>query len=352
MEVKGNYKEIKKLVKVALDAGVSVFVKGHPGVGKSAMARELASEYQLELVDIRLSQIDPSELVGIKMIDKETNKVKHYYPEWAPFNEPKFIFFDEFNAGVTKLHQAVAYEIVLDRKISNKRFHPDTKIMAAGNLAEDNAIVTSLSSALNNRFVHFVLEPDVDTWLEWARNSGISPEMRGYIAFMGLKGLYNYKEDSDAFPTPRSVANADKLYQIAKDRNLTEYEIKMLVASAIGYGDAVQFMEFVKIFKEIDINKIIITGELPQNKEPSFLYALVYALSNHISSKFTPKEIVKYINPISKLLLSIPQEYVVVFLKELSNNKEIFTPFIKHLTNNPAFQSIVNNIISSLIEFA
>lgn len=38
------------------------FIKGSPGLGKSAMVKQLAKKYNLKLIDIRLGQVDPTDL--------------------------------------------------------------------------------------------------------------------------------------------------------------------------------------------------------------------------------------------------------------------------------------------------
>lgn len=348
---KGNYKTIKRLARTALESNLSVLILGHPGVGKSTMARELAQEFNLPLIEIRLAHVDPSELVGVQMPDKDTRKLVWYVPEWVPVDKPAFVFLDEINAGVTKLHQAAAYQIVLDRRAGAATFHPETKIMAAGNLEEDNAIVTPLSQALNNRFVHFQLEPEVETWLEWAAKAGISPLTRAFIHFRGLQALYNNTGEA-AFPTPRSVAMADKLYQAAKQNKMKKYEIKQLIASTIGEGMAVQFVEFEELYSAIDLDRAVKTGEInTSSRETSFYYALAYGASTYVREKFTAKDIDKYYNGIITLLKKIPQEYITLFLKETSLKKATFDRLASFLSRDPVFSRILDEILTSIAEF-
>lgn len=343
---KGDYKSVKKLVKTVLEEKISVLLLGHPGCGKSTMAKELAQEFGLPLEEIRLAQRDPYDIAGGWVPERENKKLMHYISEWAPIEEPKFLFLDEFNAAITKLHQAAAYEIILDRKIGGYRFHEDTRIMAAGNLEEDNAIVSSLSSALLNRLAIFQLEPDVDTWLEWAKRSGISPITRAYISFRGIKGLYNYIPDQKTFPTPRSIAMADKLFQAGIRKSMKDHEIKGLLTSVIGEGDAVQYVAFWKVYKDIDALHVIKTGEVPQNREPSFLYALTYSIATHVE-KMKAKEILNYKHSILKFLKKIPHEYVVLFIREVSNH-EVFSILSEVMQQDQDFKRVINEIIDSL----
>lgn len=344
---KGNYKEVKSLVKVALKSKISVLVLGHPGVGKSTMAKELAEEFGLPLVEKRLSQVDPTELVGIQV--PKDGKVVTLVPDWVPIEKPVFLFLDEINAGVTKLHQAAAYQILLDRAAGNAKFHPDTVIMAAGNLEEDNAIVVPLSSALNNRVAHFILEPDVDTWLEWAQKQGISPEMRGYISFRGIKGLYN-NTGAPAFPSPRTIAMADRLYQEAKANKLKSNQIKGLIQSVIGEGDAVQFMAFVETYGQIDFKEVLTTGNI-QSQERSFIYALIFGLSTYLAEKVQPKEVKKYKEGLLRILKNISHEYTVLFLRELKHKSALLNEIINIISSDPDMRSIIDRLINDVMIF-
>ena len=352
--IKGNYRTVKELAKTALDAGLSVLVLGHPGVGKSTLARELADEYGLKLVDIRLAHVDPSELVGVQLPDRSSGKLVTYVPEWVPVNEPAFIFLDEFNAGVTKLHQAAAYQIVLDRRAGKAKFHPDTKVMAAGNLEEDNAIVTPLSQALNNRFVHFILEPDVECWLEWAKKAGISPVMRAYIHFRGIRGLYNNPGDAPAFPSPRTIEWADRLYQKAKEQKMKREKIKYLIASCIGEGDAVQFMQFEALYSQIDVKKVIRTGEIgteDKYREPSFLYALTYGVASYVRENMKPSELKNHASGILKFLKQISSEYVVLFLREIIDRPKIFQAITGIMAQDPDLERTIDAVIDGISRY-
>jgi len=346
---KGNYKEVKKLVKIALEENISVLVLGHPGVGKSTMARELASEFGLPLIEKRLAHTDPSELVGIQVPTRD-GKLTTLAPDWVPCDKPAFLFFDEINAGVTKLHQAAAYQILLDRAAGSVKFHPDTKIMAAGNLEEDNAIVVPLSSALNNRVVHFILEPDVDTWLEWAEKAGISAEMRGYIAFRGIKGLYN-NTGAPAFPTPRSIEMADRLYRKAKERGMKMETIKYLVQSAIGEGDAVQFKAFVETYMTIDFKEVLTTGNIP-SQERSFIYALTYGLSSYLKEKLRPKELTaKYKEGFLRFMKNISHEFLVIFLREIRSKKQVLSEVITIISSDSEMRQTIERLTQDALFF-
>mgnify|MGYP001586763482 CR=1 FL=1 len=316
-----GYVRLAGLVRAALHAKLSVLVRGHPGVGKSTLARQLADELGLPLIDIRLAQRDPVDLAGVYFPDRDTQTLVAYPPDWARQAEaaPAFVFLDEINAAVTRLHQAAAYQIVLERRVGNVHFHPDTVVMAAGNLEEDNAVVTSLSSALCNRFVHFVHDISVPDWIDWAAGNGVHPDVIAYIGAHGLEALYDNNGDV-AFPTPRSWAMAGQLLNRAD-----EDDRKHLVAACVGRPAAEKLQSYMTIYRKIDAEKIVRKGlamdfSAAGKSEASFIYAAVFAVGTWIYKE--PKLEDAALPNIVKFLRSpgLDAEYAFLFLRYLRSH--------------------------------
>ncbi len=279
-----SYEELRPLVAAALHARLSVLLRGHPGIGKSTLACELAESLRLPLHDIRLAQREPAELCGVHFPDRERRTLELLPPDWvrSVCDAPGFVFLDEINAAVTRLHQAAAYQIVLERRVGPFRFHPDTVVVGAGNLDDDHALVMPLSRALNNRFVHFRLRVDAEAWLRWAETAGIHPAVLGYIASQGPHGnqvLYA-ADDDDAFPTPRSWAMASCLLHEAKDG-----DARRLVAACIGIPAAEKFHAYLRIHRKFDPRAVVESGIAVDfaGAEPSFTHAAVYAVADQIA---------------------------------------------------------------------
>ena len=57
-----NTKQLRKALISTFKAKLTPYIHGSPGIGKSALVRSLANEFNLKLIDIRLSQCDPTEL--------------------------------------------------------------------------------------------------------------------------------------------------------------------------------------------------------------------------------------------------------------------------------------------------
>ena len=50
---------------------------GSPGEGKSAIGNAIAAMYNLKVIDVRLSQADPADLMGYPRIDDKTGKASY-----------------------------------------------------------------------------------------------------------------------------------------------------------------------------------------------------------------------------------------------------------------------------------
>lgn len=318
-----TYDQLLPLVRSTLEAGISVLVLGAPGIGKSTLAVELARVMKKTLIDIRLAQKDPAELGGVYFPNRETQTLELLPPSWVrqACSEPCLVFLDEFNAAVTKLHQAAAYQIVLEKRIGEFQFHPGTVVLAAGNREDDNAIVTPLSSALCNRFAHFEMRIDVESWLKWAAANGIHENIMAFIRTYGEKVLFA-ASDEHSFPTPRSWAMASRVMS-----RVDEEELKGAVGACVGLPMADRFCRYLEIYRKVDAAKIIDGKEKAdflRNPEPSFIYAAIFSVAGYLSSAEVPD---KKLDNIVSFITSpgVGPEYQILFLRQLySRNVSLF----------------------------
>ena len=149
--------ELYKQLEILLKSDVPVFIHGSPGIGKS----------NLELVDVRLSQLDAVDLRGIPTIFN--NETVWMSPVFLPKdkNSSGILFLDELNSASLSV-QAAIYQLVLDRRIGEYELPKNWKIVCAGNKINDKGIVFKLPSPLVNRMVHLLLEAKYDDFKNWA----------------------------------------------------------------------------------------------------------------------------------------------------------------------------------------
>ncbi|MFM7109884.1 MAG: hypothetical protein ACKO26_01985 [Planctomycetota bacterium] len=237
----------------------------------------------LELVDIRLAQRDPADVAGVYFPDDKRTQLNLLAPDWVAkaVSKPVLVFLDEINAAVTKLHQAAAYQIVLEHRVGPFQFHKGTVVLAAGNLEEDNAIVTPLSSALSNRFAHFRLRVDTKSWVEWGSDNGIDGRILGFISARGAELLYQ-NTGEDAFPSPRTWEMAARVIG-----NAEPGQVRRILASCVGVAAAIDFESWLAIYGRVDPAAIVRRGQKidfgkGDGLEPSFRYAAIFAVASWV----------------------------------------------------------------------
>lgn len=97
--------EVKPYIQRALQSKLVPFLHGSPGIGKSSVLQEIADEFNLKLIDLRLSQCEPVDLMGFPSLEgkKATYKPMDFFPvEGDPLPEGKngwLLALDEMNGA-------------------------------------------------------------------------------------------------------------------------------------------------------------------------------------------------------------------------------------------------------------
>ena len=128
---------------------ISAMIWGAPGIGKSSIVSAAAKNSGYDFIDLRLSQLAPTDLRGLPVAIHPKNNVergisKWYPPEFLPKTGKGILFLDEINMAPPAM-QGVAQQLILDRKVGNYKVPEDWLIWAAGNRKEDRASVYELS---------------------------------------------------------------------------------------------------------------------------------------------------------------------------------------------------------------
>ena len=284
------------------------FIQGSPGIGKSDIVKKVADSYNLEVIDIRLSQVEPTELLGYPFLDGDKCDYKplKYFPldtDKVPNKKNGWLlFFDELNSASRDV-QAAAYRIILDREIGNNKLNPNCYIVAAGNLSTDKAIVNKLSSALQSRLVHLFVEPRTDDWLEWAYSNGIDYRV---VAFLSQRKDLLWKFDSNnqdvTYPCPRTW---HMLSDIIKGTENLDSLVKVMKGT-IGQGPAIEFKTFTELSKGLPtIQQVIshpMSADLPNTTGAKY-YMIALVASN--MNKDNYKNLMIYAHRLSAEFLAI-----------------------------------------------
>ena len=259
-----------------------VFLWGPPGIGKSDLIEGIASDMNALVIDLRLGQMEPTDLRGIPFYNRDTGTMDWAPPVDLPNTElaEKYnnivLFLDELTSGAPSV-QAAAYQLVLNRKIGNYNLPDNVVIVAAGNRESDKGVTYRMPTPLANRFVHLELKVDFDSWVDWAVVNKIHRDVVGYLTF--AKGdLYDFdsKSSSRAFATPRSWTFVSELIDDRMDANT----MTNLIAGTVGEGLAIKFMAHRKFAQKMPNPSNILNGKVTglEVREVSAMYSLVISM--------------------------------------------------------------------------
>jgi MoxR-like ATPase len=304
---------ISSALRTLVAARQPVFIWGGPGIGKSAVVRQLAEALAVPLQDVRALLLDPVDLRGLPFLGTD-GRSKWATPEFLPRDGRGILFLDELNAAPAMV-QASCYQLVLDRKLGEYTLPEGWAIVAAGNRDSDRAVTTRMPTPLRNRFVHLEFEVDLQEWSEWAIQANIRPEVIAFLRFR-QELLSAFDRDANAFPSPRSWEFVSRILNAAPDQSV-EHE---LFAGAVGAGAATEFSAFVKTFRELPNIDAILMNPLkePVPENAAAQYAVASALA-HCASDTNFDRVCTYLG-------RMPTEFSVLCVRDASLRE----PAIRH----------------------
>ena len=274
-----NVQETKFTLKY-LPPRQSVMLQGPHGIGKSDVVRQVAKELSIEdkvtyeLIDIRLSQKEVGDLIGmpsavdkftvthevykdgkVASVDVVANNVTVYaIPTWFPIdpNSRGILFCDELNRATREVQQ-VAFELVLDYRLNFRELPIGWRVVSAINNDTDIYAVLEIDPALMDRFLIVNFQPTTEEWLQYARENKVHDAVIKYITkFETNLEVPEKVEPGKVYPSRRSWVKFSTVmnHMAEKGQDLLaperdKYLIK-LASGFVGSTVAVHFEDFIK----------------------------------------------------------------------------------------------------------
>jgi hypothetical protein len=291
--------QARKSILTAFKVKRPIFLWGPPGIGKSELVEGIAQDLGGIMYDLRLGQMEPTDIRGIPFYNKENGKMDWAAPIDLPDAETAaqypvvVLFLDEMNSAPASV-QSAAYQLILNRRIGKYVLPDNVVIVAAGNRESDKGVTFRMPTPLANRFLHQEMKVDFASWQEWAVQHNEHKDVVGYLSF-AKQDLYDFdaKSSSRAFATPRSWHFVS---QLLDDESLDDDTAMNLIAGTVGEGLAVKFMAHRKIAGRMPAPIDILNGKVKDLnvKEVSAMYSLVismcYELKSAIENKIEDKK--------------------------------------------------------------
>jgi hypothetical protein len=289
--------QARKAILKAFKVKRPVFLWGPPGIGKSEVVSEITEELGGFMIDLRMAQMEPTDIRGIPFFNKDIGKMDWAPPVDLPDEELASqypivcLFLDEMNSAAPAV-QAAGYQLILNRRVGKYKLPDNVVIVAAGNRDSDKGVTYRMPMPLANRFLHIEMRPDFSSWQNWAVNKGIHKDVVGYLSF-AKQDLYDFdaKSSSRAFATPRSWCFVSDLLNDEEDTDSDT--LFNLVAGSVGEGLAVKFMAHRKVAGQMPEPSDILAGKVKELrvKEVSAMYSLTISLCYELKDALDNKRV-------------------------------------------------------------
>ncbi|SCM81047.1 AAA ATPase central domain protein [uncultured Sporomusa sp.] len=372
-----NYTDTLKSVDLVLATGEVPLIIGESGIGKTALAKEIAKMNNWSLIVINGNLLKEGEIGGLPTIasytkvnakgaalEKKTtvyavhNKLREIDEEIAK-GKTVLLFIDEINRCEHTVQQELM-NIILNREINDYKLHESVKIVAAMNPSNKYGSdldyqVVDMDAAQENRFVWLYMEPDYKQWLTWAIDAGIEQKV---IEFISTFPDYLHKINAeDINATPRSYERISSIYKIYKEKKaaIPRAVFVNVIRGNVGKLIAEEFVSFV----ESDYNLLIAYEDVfAGDVLPESIIARVKKES-HTRLYLSAKNILKtletniknaaaapgYIDRLIEFLKTYPVDLMIGIMKDIKNS---YPEVYKQAIENEDFVESYFNSYSSI----
>lgn len=246
-----NIKEAKEQIKYAVTAYLTkddlgcyvippskqrpIFLMGPPGIGKTAIMEQVASELEIGLLSYSMTHHTRQSALGLPLI-KHVNYFGNEYDiseytmseiissiyEMMQSTDTKngILFLDEINC-VSETLAPIMLQF-LQYKVFGRHEVPEGWIVVtAGNPPEYNHSVREFDIVTWDRLKRVDVEPDFDTWKEFAYLSGVHASVLTYLEIK--KGNFYKVEttvDGKSFVTARGWDDLSQMIQLYEMHNI------------------------------------------------------------------------------------------------------------------------------------
>ncbi len=365
-----NFTDTLKSVELVLHADEVPLIVGESGIGKTALAKELAKTNHWSLIVIDGNLLKEGEIGGLPTIDTYTevndkgetiqkkatiyavhHKLREIDNELARGNTV-LLFIDEINRCEHTVQQELM-NLILNREINGYQLDKSVKIIAAMNPSSKYGSdfdyqVVDMDAAQENRFVWLFMEPDYLQWLDWAIDAGLEQKV---IEFIQTFPEYLHKIDEDSIrATPRSYERISKTYTLYKERkdSIPKSVFLNVIKGNVGTLIAQEFISFMEsnhnplltyddVFSEETISEATILQISKETHTRLYLLAKNLLKSLELTMKSKDQNQSFYVNRLIEFLSLYPADLRIGIMKDIKNNyQEIY----KYAIENEAFVNL------------
>lgn len=256
---KGNYK-------IPLVCQRPMLLMGPPGIGKTAIMKQIAREEKIGLVEYTLTHHTRQSAVGLPILKKKNFGGKEYTVTEYTMSEiiasvyqcmeqqqvsEGILFLDEINC-VSETLAPTMLQFLQNKTFGTHRLPPGWVIVAAGNPERYNKSVREFDMVTLDRVRSMEIEADYRVWRAYAQKRQIHTAV---LAYLDLKQENFYqireKQEGSCFVTARGWEDLSRILQVYEELEIPV--TKELVEEYIRDGEiAADFAGFYQLCRKYE----------------------------------------------------------------------------------------------------
>lgn len=334
-----NYTDTLQSVKLVLAAGAVPLLIGNTGIGKTALATEVAEENGWTLIDIDGNILKEGEIGGLPTVENGTTVYAIHHKLKAiddAISQGKtvLLFIDEINRCEHAVQQELM-NLILNHEINGYHLSHDVRIIAAMNPTDTYDYQTiEMDDAQKNRFVWLYMEPDYMQWLDWAAAHDIEPKVMEFIST--FPDYLSQQNEDDINATPRSYERISSILRVYEERRSTISKAVFynVICGNVGKVIAQEFVNFI----ESDATPLISyddvfgvdtlsqeTIDKIENESHTRLYLAAKNMLRRLDTALAHEEIQAQpaIDRLVEYLHYYPVDLMIGIMKEIRNNTKL-----------------------------
>ncbi|MBO4608811.1 MAG: AAA family ATPase [Lachnospiraceae bacterium] len=313
-----------------------IFMLGAPGIGKTAIMEQIASEMGIAFVSYSMTHHTRQSALGLPYIttrkfgDKEYSITEYTMSEiiasvYEAIDKTDvkegILFLDEINCVSETLGPSMLQ--FLQYKTFGRHSLPDGwVIVTAGNPPEYNRSVREFDVATLDRMKVITVEPDLKAWMDYAREKNLHGAI---LAYLDVKKedfyVMDMSPDGRAYVTARGWEDLSEMMKLSEEEKITVDETlisQYLRSERVAKDFAAYYDLYIKYKTDYHIAEIL-EGKAPESiyekmKNASFderlsvLSMLTESVSGDMKETLVYAEAVQMLTPVMKAIRDMTEK--------------------------------------------